>query len=243
MILAVDAGNSRIKWGLYDADWVAQGAVDTARAGELAAAWTALPQPRAAIGSSVAGASARAAVERALAAWSLEPRWITAQAAQCGVRSGYDDAGQLGPDRWAALIGARQRERGACLVVCAGTATTIDALSGDGRFLGGVIVPGVELMREALARSTAALKLQDGAVRPLPTNTGDAIASGAVHALAGAIERLAAFMRNAGEPQPICVLSGGGADLLAPHVAGVVRRVENLVLEGLIAIAAEPGDR
>ena len=87
---------------------------------------------------------------------------MISQAEQCGVRSSYAEPAQLGADRWAALIGARRRYAGPCAVVNAGTTMTVDALSAEGIFLGGFIVPGLELMREALARNTAQLKAQDG---------------------------------------------------------------------------------
>ena len=98
---------------------------------------------------------------------------------------------QLGSDRWAALIGARHLlgARPAMVVVC-GTATTIDFLTGDGVFKGGVIMPGVGLMLRSLHEGTAALPDQGGDFFAYPTQTVDAIASGCQHAQAGAIERL-----------------------------------------------------
>jgi type III pantothenate kinase len=159
--------------------------------------------------------------------------------AQCGVRNSYDDPAQLGCDRWAALIGARRLYAGPAVVVDAGTALTADALTGDGVFVGGIIVPGAELMRKALAEHTAALKPQPGKFSFFPDTTGDAIMSGAIDALAGAIERMARFLEEAGEPQPACVLSGGGAALIEPYLNLEVKVVDNLVLEGLLTIARE----
>ena len=87
-----------------------------------------------------------------------------------------------------------------CLVVCAGTATTIDRLDADGRFVGGVILPGFDLMRSALAGNTAQLPLAEGELRAVPTNTMDAIISGCLNAQLGAIERL--FAPLADSPGP-----------------------------------------
>jgi type III pantothenate kinase len=125
----------------------------------------------------------------------------------------------------------------AAVVVNAGTALTIDALTADGVFAGGIIVPGAELMRKALAANTAALKLRPGKFGFFPDTTGDAIVSGAVNASCGAIERMARFLEEAGEAQPLCVLSGGGAELLAPYLNLEVKLVDNLVLEGLLVMA------
>lgn len=237
-VLAVDAGNTRIKWGLHDGEvWVAQSWVPTAEAEKLEAAWNQVTLPDVLVASNVAGA----AVERALAAGAERLgsplRMIESRGEQCGVRSGYDDPSQLGPDRWAALIGAWHLCRGPSLVVNAGTTMTADALSGEGVFLGGVIVAGVELMREALARSTAGLKVQEGRYTFFPASTADAIMSGAVNALAGTIERMQRFMRETGEGDPLVVLSGGAAAAVESALTGRVEVVDNLVLEGIVRIA------
>jgi type III pantothenate kinase len=157
------------------------------------------------------------------------------------VRSSYADPGQLGVDRWAALIGARHLYAGPCVVVNAGTTMTVDALSADSIFLGGFIVSGFTMMREALARRTAQLELYDGAFSFFPDNTADAITSGALNALAGAVDRMCRYMIDVGEDEPLIVLSGGNAALLEPRLQSAPRRVENLVLEGLVRIGAERG--
>lgn len=187
------------------------------------------------VATNVAGEHVRTRIHDAL---GIEPLWVSAQGEQCGVRSGYANPAQLGADRWAAMIGARHLVQGPCVVANAGTTMTVDALSADSIFLGGFIVPGFELMRNTLARNTAQLKRQDGAFSFFPDNTGDAIASGAVNALAGAVERMVRYMRTTGEDEPVILVSGGGAQHLLPHLAGDVRLVDNLVLEGLARIGA-----
>jgi type III pantothenate kinase len=166
-------------------------------------------------------------------------RWVKGAREQAGVRSSYAAPAQLGCDRWAALIGVRHLYGCAALVVNAGTALTVDALTADGVFAGGVIAPGVELMRKALAGNTAGLKMRPGEFSYFPDATGDAIMSGAINACCGAIERMARFLEDAGETAPLCVLSGGGAATLAPYLNLEVKLVDNLVLEGLLAIAEE----
>jgi type III pantothenate kinase len=186
--------------------------------------------------SNVAGAALREKLQRVLPAAPV-PRWIKSTRTQCGVSSSYAVPSSLGCDRWAALIGAHRMFGTAAVVVNAGTALTIDALTADGVFAGGIIVPGAELMRKALAANTAALKLRPGKFGFFPDTTGDAIVSGAVNASCGAIERMARFLEEAGEAQPLCVLSGGGAELLAPYLNLEVKLVDNLVLEGLLVMA------
>jgi type III pantothenate kinase len=163
--------------------------------------------------------------------------WFRSSAAAAGVSNGYDRPTQLGADRWAALLGAHALHRGPILVVLAGTATTIDVLLANGRFAGGLILPGLTLMRQALARNTAGLPEARGTYGDCPTNTDDAIASGILHATLGAIERMAqrAFgtLPGAAATDGVILLSGGAADILAPHLVRPHRQVPNLVLDGL----------
>ncbi len=240
MILAVDAGNSRIKWALHDRDaFVHEGWVALADFGLLERAWAHLPAADSIVVSNVAGETVRAGLQKLFARWKAEPRWIAATGAQCGVLSRYDDPSQLGADRWAALIGARQLVSGSCLVVNAGTAMTVDALSGQGEFLGGIIVPGFDLMHEALASNTAGLSSGRGSFSAFPRSTPDAITSGALQALCGSVERMCAAMKAEGHGEPNLLIGGGAAKLVAQHLGRAVRIVDKLVLEGLVRIAQE----
>ena len=243
IILAIDAGNSRIKWGFADSSgWLRRAWLDTADAAHLGAALTDLPAPTRIVVSNVAGEHLRAAITPALAIHGVAPIWVQGREQQCGVRSGYADPAQLGSDRWAGLIAAWNlygNTGRACVVVNAGTTMTVDALSSEGVFLGGIIVPGLDLMRTALESGTAQLKKQQGAFYYFPDNTADAIMSGAVNALAGAIDRMRGYMEESGQGAPLTVLSGGVAALIQPRLNVSVELVDNLVLEGLHEIAKE----
>jgi len=242
MILCIDSGNTRLKWGLRDGDaWLATGAISHAQAATLA-----LPQaPNRIVACNVAGAAGSAAIEALARRHGLAAEWVRSQATQCGVVNRYDNPDQLGADRWAALVGARALQAGACLVVMCGTATTVDVLDGDGTFQGGLILPGLDMMRAALADSTADLPTARGEVRELPRNTFDAIASGAVEATLGAIERMSRHHRRSAsavrlDTAPhnfLCLLSGGAAPALAPRLELPHRVFDNLVLEGVARIA------
>lgn len=241
-MLVIDVGNTRIKWGFSEGGgWMRQGWVDTARAGELAGEFAALPPVQRTVISNVAGAAARMRLAAALNAVAPEPLWIISTAAQCGVSSGYAAPETLGPDRWAALIGAWHLTGAACVVVNVGTTMTVDALSAEGVFLGGCIVPGATLMRDALARDTANLSAREGAFSYFPDNTGDAILSGTVNALAGAIERMVRYLEESTGATPPVILSGGGAALVEKRLNAPVVVVDNLVLEGLLQIALQSG--
>lgn len=237
-VLAVDAGNTRLKWGISaNGEWIASGAVDTADAEAIADALGGNPAVERIAIANVAGDGTRQVISAALPP-AQSVVWLVAQPQQCGVRSSYADPSQLGSDRWAALIGARALQEGPCIVVNAGTTMTVDALSNDGIFLGGCIVAGYDLMREALVRGTAKLRPQAGQFRFFPDNTEDAIATGAINALAGAIERMVTYVIDSGEEEPTVVLSGGNAKLLEPRLNSRALYVENLVLEGLVVIGS-----
>ena len=123
------------------------------------------------------------------------------------------------------------------MVVNVGTAVTIDALTAAGEFLGGLILPGPELMAEALATGTAGLPRQPGQFEVFPTSTANAIFSGALHAVCGAIERIGRSLISAGHAEPAIVISGGSGDVVAAQLGRPVTLAPNLVLEGLVAIA------
>lgn len=238
-ILAIDIGNTRIKWGFAQAGgWLRQGWVATAAPGDLRPAFAGLPAPDRIIVSNVAGAALREQLAGQLPPQCV-PHWLVSAAEQCGVRSSYADPAALGPDRWAALIGAWHLTGGACVVVNVGTTMTVDALNGEGLFLGGCIIPGAALMRDALARDTANLALRAGTFSYFPDNTGDAITSGAINALAGAVDRMALYLRESTGAEPRIVLSGGDASLVEERLNAQVAVVDNLVLEGLLHIARQ----
>lgn len=252
MLLLVDAGNTRIKWAIVTTEpctpgglgcWIEAGAVRREEIEQLADAWHGREIDRALM-SNVAGQAVSADLERILvqAAGSVSIEWFRSSPAAGGVRNGYRDPGQLGCDRFAAAIGAHAMYPGRHLVVATcGTATTIDAVTAEGVFLGGMILPGPELMIASLARNTAQLPqaVQSGAaISPFADNTDDAIVSGCISAQAGAIERAAAELsRQYGPVQ--CIISGGAAPMVAPHLPMPCAGVDNLVLIGLQAVALD----
>jgi type III pantothenate kinase len=244
MILVLDSGNSRLKWGLFGPrGWMAQGVVPNPELATLAVRdWQSLQRPSRVIGVNVAGEPARVRVEGQLARWRLPVEWLTASATAAGVFNNYTIPAQLGADRWASLVAARRRTiatevfPSSCVVVNAGTAVTIDALDAEGVFRGGIILPGLRLMLRALSENTAALKVAPGSFADFPISTPDALYSGAVQAVCGAIEQMRTKLR--GDTDVKCFLAGGFAREIAPHLAGPVEVVDNLVLEGVLVLAS-----
>jgi type III pantothenate kinase len=244
--LILHVGNSRMKWGLFGPrGWLAHGALPNSEIGTLSLRdWQNLPRPSRAVGVNAAGEAARVRVESQLARWRLAVEWLVAPEAGGGVINSYRPATQLGADRWALLVAARRRATGSehfpppCVVVNAGTVVTVDALDADGVFRGGLILPGPRLMLQAMAERTAALKVPPGHVRDFPANAADSLATGAVQAVCGAIEQMRAQLRQV-DVVVKCYLTGGAAHEIAPHLTGPLEVVDNLVLEGVLVLAAE----
>ncbi|MFC4160164.1 type III pantothenate kinase [Chitinimonas lacunae] len=237
-ILLLDAGNTRLKWAVLEQGTRHDGIADYASLS--VPPWPDLPFGRV-LGCNVAGPE-RAAVLAALLP-DLAIEWLRSSAKAAGVENGYREPERLGTDRWAALIGARAITHEPTLVAMAGTALTVDALDGNGRFLGGVIVPGYRLMRESLARGTADLGHPDGERTAFPRSTGEAIVNGAEVALVGAVLVMHDRLTAVAGGTPGLLLSGGDAPrlltLLSSVLAGKVRHVDNLVLAGLARLAVE----
>lgn len=241
MILAVDAGNTRVKWALHDGrTFTSEGWATHADLDALDTQWACLQAPSAVVIANVAGDEIGQKLRAFSGRWQAAPRWAHSVRSQAGVINHYDDPSQLGVDRWAALIGARGFSSGPCIVINAGTATTIDAMAAQGRFIGGIIVPGFDLMHKALAANTAQLSAEHGIFTAFPRATRDAITSGTIQALCGAVERMHEAMLLDGHDDPELIFSGGTGELVARHMGRPVRIVDNLVLEGLVRIAREP---
>lgn len=246
--LAIDIGNTRLKWAQYaapqpGAGLIAHGAVFLETIDDLAETdWKTLLPPASMLGCVVAGDAVKRRVEEQLELWDIEPRWVVSSAQAAGVTNGYDHPGRLGVDRWVAMIGAWHRvlAEGAArpvLVVMVGTAVTVDAVDQHGRFLGGLILPGFGLMLRALEMGTAGLKAPTGEAVDFPTNTSDALMSGGTDAIAGAIERMHHKLRRQTGMAPRLIMSGGAAVKLAPTLNGLhVEMVDTLIFEGLLQL-------
>lgn len=253
MILLIDAGNTRIKWAAADKDakpgrWSTFGSVAHEQLEQLASAWRDLHLSRVIV-SNVAGKPVRDRLEQIFSSicgnGAVTPEWFVSSPACGGVRNAYRQPQQLGSDRFASAVGARSLfpDR-ALLVVTCGTATTVDAISADGIFTGGMILPGLKLMAGSLARNTAQLPevMAQGEHLPLfADNTEEAIVSGCISAQVGAIERaFAGFVRRYPDEPIQCIVSGGAGALIASYLAIPCIHVDNLVLPGLQVVAQQP---
>lgn len=247
--LAVDIGNTRLKWALYEAArpgaaLQAQGAEFLENIDKLAeGAWSALPRPERMLGCAVAADAVKRRVEEQMdELWDVPAQWVFASAAEAGLTNGYDHPTRLGADRWVAMVGAwhRMLGRGAprpLVVVMVGTAVTVEAIDAQGRFLGGFILPGHGIMLRALESGTAGLHVPTGEVREFPTNTSDALTSGGTYAIAGAVERMIQHVRRHCGAEPACFMTGGAGWKMAPSMSVEFELVESLIFDGLLEIA------
>ena len=247
--LAIDVGNTRLKWALYEAP--VQGAQVLAHGAEFLETidrlaegdWASLPTPKRMLGCIVAGEAVKRRVQEQMEIWDVPPQWVVSSAAEAGLTNGYDHPTRLGADRWVAMIGAWHRSRvnnpgRPLVVVMVGTAVTVDVIDAQGTFLGGLILPGHGIMLKALESGTAGLHVPTGDVREFPTNTSDALTSGGTYAIAGAVERMVQHVRMHCGAEPQCVMTGGAGWKMAPSMSVPFELVDNLIFDGLLQLAA-----
>ncbi len=261
--LLIDFGNSRLKLArcdthgqlepgpTFDSEALA-GTGDSDALSSLRQWLSSAPTARC-LGVCVADPAVRAGLERLMTDSGLPPpAWQMAQATLLGLSNGYREPAQLGADRWMAAVGGwAQRQHvttPGLLLVHAGTATTVDALDlVNGRFLGGLILPGLMLMKQSLVNATALLRQTSGPAQDIPDNTASAIHTGCLRAQTGAIRaqanRLTAIVQG-----PVTVwLAGGAATTLYESLQDPpegwpanwpLASRDNLVISGLAALAA-----
>lgn len=243
MKLLVDLGNTRLKWAtLAHGELRAGGVFAHGRAPLEAALRTEWADLRGVEGVLVASVVAPAREEeldaRVRERFGRRAEFVRTPAAALGVRNAYAEPARLGIDRFLALAALHGERPRAQVLVSVGTALTVDALSADGRHHGGLILASPRLMREAVLGNTARVDALGGRWSEMPDNTADAVVAGSLYAALGAIDRFAAAStRRLGEP-PALILTGGGAEELAPLLPSA-ERAHDLVLRGLARWAAE----
>jgi type III pantothenate kinase len=173
--------------------------------------------------------------------WGITPVFIATTGQACGVTNAYAVPGSLGVDRWAALIGAHHHGGGATCIVDCGTAITLDMLAADGVHQGGLILPGIEMMKQMLLKNTAVVNTSttQQVAKLFAMSTGDAVNSGALYMAAAAIDRTVGDMAEALGIAADVIITGGDASRIATLLAMPVRHDPELVLKGLAILAGE----
>jgi len=249
-LLAIDAGNTRVKWGLFDA---VGNLLETNACLHEDFEKVIFPSASKTIISNVADKSVAEKIKAKLTN-SSDIEWLISQQNACGVFNSYDTPNQLGTDRWAALIGAWYLKKSSCIVVNAGTAITIDALiakNNCAEFIGGVILPGFNLMQNSLHLGTAKLpKITENLTLAcdslLGKNTLEAIQYGSLAAILGAIKQIHLAVTKQTQQSPAIILSGGDAKIISQPLTKEIMPntviynmdiIENVVLHGLFRVS------
>lgn len=245
MQILIDIGNTRLKWLRAQAGMLSAVSALDYRDDNflpiLRRQWQSLPPPlRIGMACVGPGTVRDGVVALAKELWpAADCRIAGAQAAAYGVYNGYAQPEKLGVDRWLALVAAHRHYPGACLIVDCGTAITLDWLLA-GRHQGGMICPGLRLMKKSLAAETVALTYQTGVTAAgLADHTAAAIDAGVLNAAVGLIANV---YHGLTQPSRL-LLTGGDAGLLSAHLPLPHTVDASLVFKGLdIALsAAQPG--
>jgi type III pantothenate kinase len=246
MLLAVDVGNTQTVLGLFDGEQLVEHwrvATEAERTGdELAALFADLLELRGRSFDDVSGVSLSSTVPLLVRAYQeLAERHIEAPllvlgpGARTGMPILYDDPREVGPDRIANAVAARERYGAPCIVVDFGTSTNFDAISAGGEYVGGVLAPGIEISMEALFARAARLTKVDF-IEPetvIGKTTVASLQSGLVYGFAGQVDGIVERMRTElGDTAP-AIATGGLAELIAPHARTIEKVDPLLTLDGL----------
>lgn len=237
MDILVDIGNTRIKWAIMnDSEVMAPKSLVHSQAEfekSLASEWASIGNAPVQLAVSCVSAEQinQSVKHIAKSLWpSITIYEAESTATGPGVNNGYKNPAQLGVDRWLGLLAARQMTRQAVCVVDCGTALTIDLMNEQGEHIGGVICPGLTMMRESLCAGTSALPYDD---LDYPIGLSDAtlpgIYSGTFLAAAGLIEQIVSRQAR----RPHILMTGGDAAKLASYLGYQSSLVPDLVLKGL----------
>jgi len=241
MLLAVDVGNTQTVFGLYDGPRLGERwriATEAHRTGDELGAL---------LGdfldlASIRGICLSSTVPRLVPEYELlAERWAHAEllvigpGVSTGIAIQYDDPREVGPDRIANAIAAKERYGAPAIVADFGTSTNFDVVSADGAYVGGVLAPGIEISMDALFERAARLVKVDYAEPPqvIGKTTAGALQSGLVYGFAGQVDGIVdAIRRELGAEAPV-IGTGGLVDLIAPHSRTIGHVEPFLTLEGL----------
>ncbi|HFD12188.1 MAG TPA: type III pantothenate kinase [Crenotrichaceae bacterium] len=243
MNLLIDIGNTRIKWAIQsNQDLVLTGALVHLNHPDLSTlldqCWQALERPVNVLVSNVAGQHFQHIVAKwSMQTWGRAPEFVTVKSGDFKLMSKYSIQ-SLGIDRWMALLGLYGRFSLPAIVVDCGSAVTTDALNSTGMHTGGLIMPGLTMMKNALFKGTCVQPVSSGyAGHKIGVDTDGAIQSGTVNAICGMIDRFVLLLEQQDCINPKIVLTGGDAQSIAEELGRPVTIEPDLVLLGLMRIA------
>lgn len=246
MKLLVDIGNSRVKWTTMDNNGLEEShSFDRNKSGikaSLNKEWKTLSDIESIYVANVAGEKiATQLTEWTEKQWKLTPKFIQAEKKHFGVINAYDEPEKLGVDRWLSLISARQHARLAQCIIDCGTAITIDIVTKTGQHQGGMIIPGVSIMKSSLINNTDALTTDTDQqeFKTLATNTYSAIHTGTLYTVTATIERIINDLKESFNNRIRFIITGGDAQTLLPLLSDDVHYYPDIVLKGLAFYARQ----
>ena len=240
-LLAVDAGNTQTVFGLYENGTLLEHwrvATEAQRTGdELGALIGRFVDLSVVDGVCLSSTVPPLIREYEIFAerWAKAPLLVMGPGVRTGIAVRYDDPREVGPDRIANAVAAKERHGAPCIVVDFGTSTNFDVVSPAGEYVGGVLAPGIEVSMDALFRRAARLVKVDFAEPPsvIGKTTATALQSGLVYGFAGQVDGIVEAIRGElGVDAPV-VATGGLAELIAPHSKTIAGIDPLLTLEGL----------
>jgi type III pantothenate kinase len=247
-VIVLDVGNSSVKWATEN-NGVLEGVGrfsyrDKGFSHSASRAWQGLPAPRVLAVANVAGAGIEHEIsEWAGTVWGTAPCYIRATKQAAGVTNAYQEPGALGADRWAAIVAAHHGSENPVCVIDCGTAITLDVVDAAGKHLGGLIAPGLAMMRRSLVQETAAIgpipDSADGLQSLFSRNTIDGVNSGVMHMAGALIDRVAGEAAAGCGRNLEAVITGGDAEILSPLLRCTPRYDRHLVLKGIALLARE----
>jgi type III pantothenate kinase len=242
MLLAIDVGNTQTVFGLFEGDHLSeQFRVATEprhTADELAVllrAFVDLETLDGIVLSSTVPQLVRDYEEFA-ERWAGAELLVLGPGVSTGVPIRYDDPREVGPDRIANSVAARERHGAPVIVVDFGTSTNFDIVSAAGEYLGGVLAPGIEISMDALfSRAARLLKVPfEAPPHVIGKTTTQGLQSGLVYGFAGQVDGIVEHVRaELGAPDAPVVATGGLAGLIAPHSSTITAVDPELTLQGL----------
>lgn len=246
--MLLDVGNSAIKWATEKDGALEAGGrfyyrnLGLTRTAEQA--WRDFPAPAFLAVASVAGSGVESELSAWTArAWGVTPNYIRASKQAAGVTNGYVEPEVLGADRWAAMVAARHAsDKPLCVIDC-GTAITLDVVDAGGIHQGGLIAPGLEMMRRSLVNETAAIGPLGGeagaAWALLSRSTADGVNNGAMRMAGALIDRVIEDAAGEYDGNVEAVITGGDAARLLPVLRCSARYDRDLVLKGVAILAGK----
>jgi len=245
-MLLIDIGNSRIKWAVWQNNQITDYSAVAYSKDNLPAVLTEnladISQPRLqqqqVFVCSVAGRAINQLVLNWFEVyWQISAEFIETKNRQCGVVNAYHQVSALGVDRWLGMLAAYQRHKKAVCVIDCGTAVTIDVVNETGQHLGGLIMPGMQMMQQALLTGAQRIESIQGQASSLADNTQDAVIGGCINLLVSGLDGLYRKYSEQFNGELACVMTGGDGEKLASAMESNCHYEEDLILYGLYLAA------